>query len=98
MWSCVAETVEHGFEIDRYSGEAEHQCGSEQQRQHCEANFPRLDLLAEIFRRAAYHETGDEDRENGEQKHDIEIRSHSAGSDTSHQQIEHRHEPANGRQ
>ncbi len=38
----------------------------------------RLDLLADIFRRATNHQSGDENRQDDEQKHAVETRTDAA--------------------
>ena len=59
-------------------GEAEDRERQDQHRQHRELHLARLDLLAEIFRRAADHQAGDEDGEDREDEHAVEARADAA--------------------
>ena len=59
-------------EHHRRSREAEHPERQHQDGQHGHLDLLRLDLLAEIFRRAADHETGDEHGDDDHQQHAVE--------------------------
>ena len=52
-----------------------------QDGQHRHLDLARLDLLADIFRRAADHQAGDEDRQHHEQQHAVEAGADAADDD-----------------
>ena len=58
----------------------------------------RLDLLAEIFRRAADHQPGDEDRDDDEQQHAVEAGADAAEDDLAELHVEQRHHAAERRE
>ena len=69
--------------------------------QHDEArhlHLVRFDLLAEIFRRAADHEPGDEHRDDREREHSVEARADAAEDDFAELHQPHRHEAAERRE
>ena len=81
----------------RDGGEAEDRQRQDQHRQHGEFHLAAFDLLAEKLRRAADHQAGDEDGEDGEDDHAVE-----AGADAARQHLaeldqEHRHQTAERR-
>ncbi len=57
-----------------------------------------LDLLAEVFGRAADHQAGDEDRDDREHEHAVEARAHAAEDDLAELDEPQRHEPAQRRE
>ena len=72
--------------------------GQHQHRQHRHLDFFLLDLLAEIFRRAAHHQAGDEDRQDGEHQHAVEPRADAAEDHLAQFDIEQRHQAAQRRE
>ena len=68
--------------------------GENEQRQHRHLHVVGLDFLAEIFRRAADHQTGDEDREHDEDEHSVESRADAAENDFAELNVEQRHKSA----
>ena len=62
-------------------GEAQDRQRQDQDGEHRHLDFLRLDLLAEIFRRAADHQAGDEHRDDGEHQHAVEARADAAEDD-----------------
>ena len=65
-----------GGDADRGAGE--HQDRRRQDRDRDHLHVVALDLLAEILRRAADHQPGDEDGEDGEDEHAVEARADAA--------------------
>ena len=65
-----------------------------EQRQHRHLHVVGLDFLAEIFRRAADHQTGDEDREHDEDEHSVESGADAAENDFAELDVEQRNETA----
>ena len=94
MRTRVAKTIESRFHQHRGGGEAEHGERIDQHRQHGEFHLARFDLLAEIFRRASDHETGDKHRDDRENEEAIKARADAAGRDAAEQHVEQRHEAA----
>ena len=78
MRTGIVEAVEAGLQHHRRGREAEHGERIDQHRQHGELHLARLDLLAEIFRRAADHQAGDEDRDHREDEQAVEARADAA--------------------
>ena len=74
MRAAVVETVERGLQQHRGAGEAEHDQRIDEHRQHRELHLAHLDLLAEIFRRAADHQAGDEHRDDRDDQEAVEAR------------------------
>jgi hypothetical protein len=68
-----------------------------QDGEHGHLHLARLDLLAEIFRRAADHQAGDEDREDDEQQHAVEAGADAADDDLAELHVDHRHHAAERR-
>ena len=85
-------------EFDHGTGGAEQQNHgrSGDQRQHRHLHFLAFDLLAEVLRRAAHHQSGDEHREDGEQQHAVESRADAAEDDFAQVQVEERNQAAQG--
>ena len=75
----IAEAVERGFEQYRRRREAEHGQRIDQHREHGEFHLARLDLLAEIFRRAPDHQPRDEHRDDHDYEKTIKTRADAAG-------------------
>ena len=80
MGTGVGKTRQANGDHGGHGTEAEDGKRQDQQRQHGELHFPGFDLLAEIIRGASHHETGDEDREDGNHQDAIE-----AGTDAARQ-------------
>ena len=55
--------------------------GRHQEREHGHLDLARLDLLAEIFRSAPDHQSGDEDGDHREEQHAVEARADAADND-----------------
>ena len=70
-----------GLEQHGGADEAEHDQRIDQHRQHRELHLARLDLLAEIFRRAADHQTRDEHSDDRENEKAVEPRADAARPD-----------------
>ena len=98
MRAVVVEAVEPCLQHHGRAGESEHQQRVDQDRQHRELHLAGLDLLAEIFGRAAHHQAGHEHRDHGDDQDAVEPRADAARRDAAHQHVEHRHEPAERRQ
>ena len=62
-------------------GPAEIHQRQDQDGEHRHLDFLRLDLLADIFRRAADHQAGDEDRDDDEQQHAVHAGADAADDD-----------------
>ena len=65
-----------------------------EQRQHRHLHVVGLDFLAEIFRRAADHQTRDEDGEHDEDEHSVESGADAAENDFAKLDVKQRHETA----
>ena len=94
MRAGVVQTGEAGLEHDRNAREDENAERIDQHRQHREFHLARLDLLAEIFRRAADHKTGDENGDNRQHQNAVETGADAARRDAAHQHVEQGHETA----
>ena len=70
----------------------------DQHREHREFHLAHLDLLAEIFRRAADHQPGDEHRDDRDDEEAVESGPDAAGPDAAGEQVEHRHHAGERRQ
>ncbi len=55
-----------------------------------------LDLFAEVFRGAAYHESGDEDRENAVQQDSVEAGAHASENNFTGHDVEERDQTSQG--
>ena len=55
-----------------------------------------FDFLADVLRRAAYHQSGNEDGQNGEQQHPLDTGSDSAKNDFAELNVKKRHQAADG--
>ena len=62
----------------------------DQDGEHGHLDFFRLDLLADIFRRAADHQSGDEDRDDHEQQHAVEAGADAANDDLAELDVDQR--------
>ena len=87
--SGIGGTGEAGRHHRRERGEAEDRQRQDQDGEHRHLDLLRLDLLAEIFRRAADHQPGDEHREDGEQQHAVETGADAAEDDLAEQDVDH---------
>src|SRR5439155_883244 len=67
--------------------------GRNQDDQRRHLHLVRLDLLAQVFRRASYHESGDEHGDDGEDEHPVEARADAAVDDLTELHQPHRDEP-----
>ena len=65
---------------------------------HGPLHLARLDLLAEILRRAADHQPGDEDREHDEDEHPVKPGADAAEDDFAEHHVDQRHETAERRE
>ena len=65
----------------RDGGEAEDRQRQAEHGEHRHLHLLRLDLLAEIFRRAPDHQAGDEDGDDDEQEHAVEAGADAAEDD-----------------
>ena len=80
MGTGIGKAREANGDHGGHRAEAEDYKRQDQQRQHGKLHFLGFDLLAEIIRRASHHESGDEDRDDGNHQDAIE-----AGADTARQ-------------
>src|SRR6201996_2742595 len=71
-------------------GPAEIHQRQHQDREHRHLDLARLDLLADIFRRAADHQAGDEDRQHHEQQHAVESGADAADDDLAELHVDQR--------
>ena len=94
----VVHAVERGLQHHRRGREAEHRQRVDQHREHRQLHFARFDLLAEIFRRAADHQPGDEHGDDRDHEKTIEPRADAAWPDAAGEQVEQRHQAAERRQ
>ena len=83
---------------DRPGGEARISNGENEQRQHRHLHVVGLDFLAEIFRRAADHQPGDEDREHDKDQHAVKSGADAAEDDFAELNVEQRNETAERRE
>src|SRR6202167_2139196 len=65
-----------------------------QDGEHRHLDFARLDLLADIFRGAADHQAGDEDRQHDEQQHAVETGADAADDDFAELHVDQRNHAA----
>ena len=70
----------------------------DQEGEHRHLDLARLDLLAEIFRRAADHQPGEEDGEDDEEQHAGEPDADPAEHDFAELDVEHGDQPAERRE
>src|SRR5262245_47202575 len=86
LGEAVRARVGHGGDRRRdhyrHRGPAEIHQRQNEDGEHRHLHLLGLDLLADIFGRAAHHQPGDEDRENDEQQHAVH-----AGADTAHNDL-----------
>ncbi len=79
---------------DRQRGRDQRRERDHQRPDHHELHLARLDLLAEVLRRATDHQTGDEDGQQDEQQHPVEPRADAAEDHLAGRHVEHRHQAA----
>ena len=79
-------------------GAAEYSRGQGDQHDHDELDVVGVDLLAEVFRRAAHHQSGDEDGEDNKDEHAVEPGAYAAKDDLTGLDVEQRDEAADGRE
>src|SRR5579883_2041784 len=82
---------ESGGNDRRNGAEAQHRERQDQDGEHRHLDLLRLNLLAEIFGRAADHQPRDEHGEDGEDQHAIEPRADTAEDDLAEHDVDHRH-------
>ena len=88
--SRVAELGKR-LRVDRgHRRPAEHHQRHGQDGEHGHLDFLGLDLLADIFRRAADHQSGDEDRHDDEQQHAVEAGADAANDDLAELDVDQR--------
>src|SRR5712675_1929797 len=75
----------HGHRGPAQIHQRQHQDG-----EHGHLDLARLDLLADIFRGAADHQAGDEDREHHEQQHAVQARADAADDDFAELHVDQR--------
>ena len=71
--------------------------GRDQQGQHRHHDLLALDLLAQVLRRAAHHQPGDEDRDDGEHQHAVESCADPSKDDLTQRDVGDQHQPAERR-
>ena len=59
-----------------------------------ERDLAAADLLAQVLRRAADHQAGEEDREHRQHEHPVQARADPAGRDLAEHHVEQGHAPA----
>ena len=84
-------------ERDDDGGKAQNHQGRDQQRQHRHHDLLAFDLLAQVLRRPAHHQPGDEDRDNGEVEHAVESRADPSKDDLTQRDVGDQHQPAQRR-
>src|SRR6202047_374780 len=77
-----------------HGGPAEIHQRQYQDRQHRHLDFARLDLLADIFRRAADHQACDKDRDDDKDQHAVEPGTHAADDDFTELDVDQRNHAA----
>ena len=83
--------LRHRLRIDRGDRRpAEIHQRQHQDGEHRHLDFLGLDLLADIFRRAADHQAGDEDREDDEQQHAVQAGADAADDDLAELDVDQR--------
>ncbi len=75
----------------RHGGEAQDRQRQDQDAQHGHLDLLRLQLLAEVLRRAPDHQAGDEHRHDDEQQHAVEAGADAAEDDLAQHDVDHRH-------
>ena len=75
-------------------GQHENAEGRGDERDHGHFDFFGFDLLADVFGRAADHQAGDEDRDDGVEQDAVEARAHAAEDDFAGLNIEERDQAA----
>ena len=91
------ETFEHARRDDRDPRADEHRERHGEDVEHDELDLARLDLLAEVLRRAPDHQAGDEDREQREHEHPVQPDTDAARADLAELHVDERHHPAERR-
>ena len=76
------------------AGADQHQRRGGQEVQRGELDLAGADLLAQVLRRAADHQPGDEHRDDREDQHAVQARADAAGRDLAEHHVEHRHHAA----
>ena len=68
----IPQAAADGAQVGAGARESQNRECQHQHRQHHHLDFLLLDLLAQVFGRAAHHQAGDEHGEHGEQQHAVE--------------------------
>ena len=90
MRACIGHRG-HRRRIDNRNGspaqihQRQHQNG-----EHRHLDLARLDLLADVFRRAAHHETRDKDRDDDKDEHAVETGADAADDDFAELDVDQR--------
>src|ERR1019366_7877592 len=92
--AIIAQAALHGGLVDAHGRKAEDADREHEHGEHDHLDFLLLDLLPQIFRGAAHHQSGDENREDGEQEHAVQARSDAAEDNFAQLDVDHRHEAA----
>ena len=92
----MLDTPDGSTTADR--GEAEHRQRQDQNGEHRHLDLLRLDLLAEIFRRAADHQPGDEHGDDHQEQHAVEAGADAADDDLAELHVDQRDHPAERRE
>ena len=79
-------------------GQAKIHQRQDQDGEHGHLDLLRLDLLADIFGRAADHQTGDEHGEDDEEQHAVDAGADAANDDLAELDIDERYHPAERRE
>ena len=91
MRAGVVHGCEPAARDDRDRGEDEHHRRDEERADCGELDLPRLDLLAEVLRRASDHQPRDEDRDDDVEEHPVEAGSDAAPDDLAGEHVRDRH-------
>src|SRR5215472_1892780 len=94
----VERSLEARREQHRYGREAEDRGRPQQKRQRSQPDLLRLDLLAQVLRRAADHQAGDEHRDDREHQHAVEARADTARRDLAELDEDQRDHATDGRE
>src|ERR1035441_4102984 len=73
--AIIVHAALHGGLADAYGRKAEDAHRQHEHGEHDHLDFFLLDLFSQVFRSAAHHQSGDEDRQDGEQQHAVQARS-----------------------
>ena len=82
----------------RNRGEHQDHQRKHQHDEHGHLHVVGFDLLAEIFRRAPYHQSGDEHRQHDVDQHAVHSGAHAAEDDFAEHDVDQRHHAAKRRE